>query len=141
MRQAVDANGVPVLVVPKYLVCPPELEAIADQLYASANLVATGTTDAVQPDGNPYRNKYQPLVVPHLSNSTYSGYSSAGWYLFGQPGDVAGFGIAYLGNAEAPTVESSDSDFSTLGTQFRGYLDFGVCQIDHRGAVMSKGEA
>ena len=139
MRQAVDANGVPVLLTPKYLVVPPELEATADALYASTNIVLAGDTDAVSPDGNPYKNKYQPLVVPHLSNASYTNYSTTGWYLFGLPDDVAAFGIAFLNNQESPTIESSDSDFNTLGTQFRGYLDFGVCQIDHRGAVMSAG--
>ena len=139
MRQAVDADGVPVLVVPKYLVVPPELESTADALYTSTNIVATGTTDLQTPAGNPHANKYMPLVVPHLSNSTYSGYSTTGWYLFGDPGDVAAFGIAYLNNLESPTVESQDAPFDTLGMQFRGYMDFGVCQIDHRGGVKSAG--
>jgi len=139
MRQAVDADGVPVLVVPKYLVVPPELETTADALYTSTNIVATGATDLVTPAGNPHANKYQPLVVPHLSNSTYSGYSTTGWYLFGDPSDVAAFGVAYLNGVESPTVESGDAPFNTLGMQFRGYLDFGVCQIDYRGGVMSAG--
>ena len=139
MRQAVDADGVPVLVVPKYLVVPPELETTADALYTSTNIVATGTTDFQTPAGNPHANKYQPLVVPHLSNSTYSGYSATAWYLFGDPSDVAAFGVAYLNGVESPTVESDDAPFNTMGMQFRGYLDFGVCQIDYRGGVKSDG--
>ncbi len=139
MRQAVDADGVPVLVVPKYLVIPPELETTADALYTSTNIVATGATDLVTPAGNPHANKYQPLVVPHLSNANYSGYSATAWYLFGDPSDVAAFGVAYLNGVESPTVESDDAPFNTLGMQFRGYLDFGVCQIDYRGGVMSAG--
>jgi len=141
MRQQTDTHGAPVMVVPKYLVVPPELEATADGLYASTNIALAGATDIEKPDGNPYKGKYEPLVVPHLSNSTYSGYSVLAWYLFGLPSDVAAFGIAYLNGVENPTVESSMEDFSRLGMQFRGYLDFGVCQIDHRGAVKAKGEA
>jgi len=141
MRQQTDAYGAPAMVSPKYLVVPPELEATADTLYTSTNVVVAGVTDVEKPDGNPYKGKYAPQVVPHLSNSIYSGYSALAWYLFGIPSDVAAFGIAYLNGVENPTVESSMEDFSRLGMQFRGYLDFGVCQIDHRGAVKSKGEA
>lgn len=139
MRKLVDANGAPVVVSPKYLAVPPELETTADTLYTSTNVVMAGDTDAVQPDGNPYKGKYQPLVVPHLSNSTYSGYSLTGWYLFGPADDAAAFGIAYLNGVESPIIETADTDFNTLGIQFRGYADFGVCQSDSKGAVMAKG--
>lgn len=139
IRQAVDPNGTPVMVVPKYLVVPPELETTADALYTSTNIALSGTTDVEKPDGNPHKGKYQPLVVPHLSNSSYSGYSATAWYLFGDAADVAAFGIAYLNGIESPTVESENAPFNMLGVQYRGYLDFGVCQIDYRGGVMSAG--
>jgi phage major head subunit gpT-like protein len=143
IRKMVDAHGEPIAVEPVYLVVPPELEALADQLFGSINVavVPDATADATStvPDGNPYKGKYQPKVVPHLSNSNYTGYSTTAWYLFGRPGDVAAFGIAYLGGIEAPTIESADTDFNTLGFQWRGYLDFGVCQVDHHGAVKSAG--
>jgi hypothetical protein len=59
--------------------------------------------------------------------------------LFGDPGDVAAFGIAYLNGMESPTIEQEQADFNLLGIQFRGYQDFGVCQVDKCGGVMSKG--
>jgi hypothetical protein len=126
-------------VVPKYLVVPPELESTADALFASTNIVATGTTDGTAPAGNPYAGKYAPLVVPYLSNASFSGYSTTAWYLFGAPSDVAAFGLAYLNGVEGPTVEQVDMGASFLGLGFRAYLDFGVCQIDHRGGVKSAG--
>lgn len=142
MRQMVDTQGVPVLVQPKYLVVPPELEAVADQLFSSLNLAVTqaitpSTAALMEADGNPFKGKYQPLVVPHLSSDSFSGYSASSWYLFGDPRDVAAFGIGYLNGVERPTIETSDVDFSQLGIQYRGYMDFGVCQIDSRGAVMA----
>ena len=76
-----------------------------------------------------------------MSNANYSGYSATGWYLFGAPTDVAAFGIAYLDGKETPTIEQADTDFNTLGIQFRGYLDMGVCQIDAAGAIKSSGDA
>ena len=50
---------------------------------------------------------------------------------------MAAFGIGYLSGVESPTVETADTDFSQLGIQYRGYMDFGVCQIDPRGGVMA----
>lgn len=139
LRKLVDGNGDPISITPKYLVCPPELEAVADQLFASTNVVYGG--DTAVPDSNPFKGKYQPQVSPYLSNVNYTGNSATGWYLFGDPGDVAAFGIAYLDGQENPTIEQADADFNTLGIQFRGFLDMGVCQIDKCGAVKSSGDA
>ena len=131
MRQQVDAQGTPIMVEPKFLVVPAALEATADTIYASTNIVMAA--DTATPDGNPYKGKYQPLVVPHLSDDDV-------WYLLGSPADVAAFGIAFLSGQDSPTVETSDADFNVLGIQFRGYLDFGACQIDPKGGVMSAGK-
>lgn len=139
MRKQADDRGHPLALQPQFLVVPPELEALADQLYASANVVVAGATDTEQPDGNPYKGKYKPLCVPHLSNSGYSGYSTTGWYLFGSPLDVAAFGIAFLNGASAPTIEQVDPGPDFLGIVWRAYHDWGCCQIDPKGAVMSKG--
>ena len=141
IRKQVDTEGTSIMVAPKYLVVPPELETTGDALYTSTNIAVAGTTDVEKPDGNPHQGKYEPQVVPHLSNSTYTGYSTTGWYLFGIADDVAPFGISYLNGVESPTVESQDAPFNTLGVQYRGYLDYGVCQVDHRGGVKSKGAA
>lgn len=137
LRKLVDTNGDPISITPKYLVVPPELEAVADQLFASTNLIYGG--DTAVPDSNPFKGKYQPQVSAYLSNANYSGYSTTAWYLFGDPGDVAAFGIAYLDGQENPTIEQADADFNTLGIQFRGYHDFGVTQIDAAGAIKAKG--
>ena len=78
-------------------------------------------------------------MVPHLSNESYSGYSATAWYLFGLPNDVAAFGVAYLNGVESPTVEDAPLPGDVLGQAWRGYLDFGVCQIDQRGGIKSTG--
>jgi hypothetical protein len=138
LRQLTDTNGDPIAITPKFLACPPELESTADALYASTNIVYGGDTSV--PDSNPYKGKYQPQVSPYLSNSNYEGHSADAWFLFGDPGDVPAFGIAYLDGVESPTIESGETDFNTLGVQFRGYHDFGVCQIDPNGGVMAAGK-
>lgn len=142
MRDMTDADGEPILVEPRYLVVPPALEETADQLFASLNVVMVGTADAVttRPSANIYGGKYEPVVVPHLGNARYPGASDTGWYLFSDPrSGVAAFGVAFLNGQTAPTVEQSAEEFNTLGIRFRGYLDMGVCQLDHHGAVFSTG--
>ena len=139
LRSATDAEGEPVMLTPKSLVVPPELEAAADALYSSLNIVVAGQTDVSTPDGNTYAGKYKPETVPHLSNASYSGYSTSAWYLFCDPSDTPAFGVSFLNNVESPTIETGDTDFNKLGVQFRGYHDFGVCQIDTKGAIKSKG--
>jgi hypothetical protein len=100
-----------------------------------------GSSDVEKPDINAFAGKYQPLVVPYLSDSNYTGYSTKAWYLFGNPDDVPAFVIAYLSGQERPTIESADTDFDTLGLQWRAYADFGAAQAEVKGAVKSKGEA
>jgi hypothetical protein len=139
LRSMTDAEGEPVMLTPKSLVVPPELEAVADALYSSLNIVVAGQTDVSTPDGNIFAGKYKPETVPHLSNTSYSGYSSTAWYLFCDPADTPAFGVSFLNNVEFPTIETGDTDFNKLGVQFRGYHDFGVCQIDTKGAIKSKG--
>jgi hypothetical protein len=138
-RKQVDEGNQPIPVVPKYLVVCPELEVTADGLFASTNVVITGDTDTSRTAANVFANKYKPLVAPHLSNTSYSGYSATAWYLVSDPATVAAFGLAYLNNQERPTIESADTDFNTLGVQMRGYFDFGTCLIDPAGAVKSTG--
>ena len=139
LRSMTDAEGEPVMLTPKSLVTPPELEVVANALYSSLNIVVAGQTDVSTPDGNVFAGKYKPETVPHLSNASYSGYSSTAWYLFCDPGDTPAFGVSFLNNVEFPTIETADADFNKLGIQFRGYHDFGVCQIDTKGAIKSKG--
>jgi len=137
-RQQTDPDGYPIKLAPKYLVVPPELETTADELYVSRNLQSGNT--GKQPDANVFANKYEPKITPYLSNSSYTNYSALAWYLFGNPADIPAFGIAYLDGVETPVVEDAPLEGDILGQAWRGYLDFGVCQINHRGAVMVKGE-
>ena len=100
-----------------------------------------GSTDRLQATQNIYAGLYQPCVTPYLNNSGITGYSTTGWYLFGEPGDVAAFGIAYLDGNEFPTIQDAPQNPDVLGIGWRVFFDFGVCQLDPRGAVMSKGAA
>jgi len=121
---------------PDRLVVPPELEGIAEVLYRNQNLGATKSSDA-----NIYANKYRPVVVPWLSDSAFTGYSTTAWYLFQNPAVLAAMVVSFLNGMESPTVEETDADFDTLGVLFRGYHDFGCDQAEYLAGVKSKGAA
>lgn len=143
MRKLTDGDGEPVMVEPRFLVTPPELESAADALYTSTNVVmaGTGAAVAVQPAGNSLAGKYAPLSSPYISNANYTGNSATQWYLFADPNvGPAAFIAAFLNGTTTPTIEQSDTDFNTLGVQYRGFLDFGFAQLDKQGAVKSTGD-
>lgn len=138
MAKLTDADGKPINVQPKFLVVPPELDGVAQELFRSTGLIATGlqATNARERGAatNIYANRYQPVMSPYLTAAKV-------YYLFADPMDIAAFGICYLNGVETPIVEEVPQAPNVLGFQWRGYIDFGVCQIDKQGAVMSKGEA
>ena len=143
MLKQVDDVSLPINVVPRFLVVPPELKADADALYRSTTVItgltgAAGTPTTI-PGSNTFFGLAEPAVSPYLSNANYSGNSAASWYLFTAADDVAAFGIGYLNGMEAPIVEHVPNAPENLGWCFRAWTDFGVCQLDYRGAVMSAG--
>jgi capsid protein len=121
---------------PEILVVPPELEEIANRLFITdpaASTAASGT--------NVYFKKYRPVVVPWLSDTDFTGYSTTAWYLFRATNVMAPMVVSFLNGQRTPTVESTDANFDTLGVVFRGYHDFGVDQAEYLAGVKSKGAA
>ena len=123
---------------PEILLVPPELEAAARQLYVATNLVGGSSTVA---NANIYVNRFRPVVVPQLSDASFTGNSSTAWYMFRSPTLYAPMVVSFLNGQQAPTVESADADFNTLGIQFRGYHDFGVDKAEYVAGIKSKGAA
>ena len=128
---------------PRYLVVPTALKHLAIELTRGATLVMSGGTDnVVRPALNVIADEnLQVVSSPYLANSAYTGASSTGWYLFGQPGTVDTFEIGYLKGRRTPTVERGDLDFNVLGMWFRVFFDVGVREQDHRGIVKVNGAA
>lgn len=138
----VDADKQPISVEPKYLLVPTALKYTAIELTRGAALIMAGSDNAVRPAINVLADEgLQVVTSPYLANSGYAGASDAAWYLFGQPGQVDTFEIGYLRGRRTPTVESADTDFNTLGKQFRVYFDIGIREQDHRGMVKANGKA
>ena len=142
LRKQTDENGNALMLQGWGLVVPPELEATADSIYRSltVNTGGSSTKDKVE-NANRYSGKYEPMVVPHLSNASYPGNSALAYYLFANPADVPAFGIAYLDGVETPVMEEVSALPQFLGQCWRVYGDYGVCALDPRGVVKSKGGA
>jgi len=135
-----DTDGKPILLSPAVLLVPSALKVTAQVLMTETRLNETTTTDKGKPAANPHVGKWKPVATPYLNSQGFSGSSAKAWYLFANPSDVAAMEIAYLRGKRTPTIESGDTDFNTLGMQWRGYFDFGVAMQDARAAIKSKGE-
>jgi len=86
---------------------------------------------------NIYAGSFEPIAVPELGDSTYTGYSATTWHLLADPRILASAVMCFLNGVEAPTIESTDADFETLGVKFRGYHDFGVAMSEYLASVQA----
>ena len=135
LAEQTGIDGTPINISGNWLVIPPQLEGTARAIFAS-NFVQGSTSKT--PNANVYMNVYEPAMSPYLSNSNVSANASeTAWYLWSQ--DVKPFGVAYLNGVQNPVVEEVDPGAEYLGRAYRAYMDYGVCQVDSRGAVMSTG--
>jgi len=135
-----DTDGKPILLSPAVLLVPSALKVTAQVLMTETRINETTTADKGKPAANPHVGKWKPVATPYLNSQGFTGSSAKAWYLFANPADVAAIEIAYLRGKRTPTIESGDTDFNTLGMQWRGYFDFGVAMQDFRAAIKSKGE-
>lgn len=119
---------------PTKILVPPELEANAMLAFRANNL-----DNVALSSGNIYANRFRPVVQWRLSNSAFTGYSATAWYMFGDT--VKPMLVTFLNGQQAPTVESTDADFDTLGVLFRGYHDFGADKSEYLAGIKSKGAA
>ena len=87
------------------------------------------------------------MVSPYLNNTAIrdqdgvalSGQSSTAWYQFVNPAVRAAIVVGFLNGQETPVIEDGETDFATLGHQWRAYEDFGVGMEDPTAAVKNAG--
>ncbi|MDD3587844.1 MAG: hypothetical protein PHQ75_11750, partial [Thermoguttaceae bacterium] len=132
-------NGRPLGATPSILLVPTALKVIAELLMKSTTI--NEMTNTPKPDANPHVGKYNIVSSTYLGNGSFDGASSKAWYLLADPNRLPALEVAFLGGMDRPTIERADADFNTLGVQFRGYIDFGVREQDHRAILKIKGEA
>jgi hypothetical protein len=135
-----DANGKPVMIRPAVLLVPTSLKVTGEQLYADKFVNETTTTDKPKPNSNPHSGKFRPYASPWLNSVGLAGQSATAWYLFGEPGAAGGaIQLGYLRGQRTPTIESGDTNFNTLGMQWRIFWDLGVAMGEPKAAVKSNG--
>lgn len=134
-----DPDGYPLGVMPKILLAPPALWSTASTLMSSTSLVSGATTTPGTPSNNIWAGMFRVLSSAYMQNSSYTGNSSAAWYLLADPADMSTIEVAFLNGQESPTVETADADFGMLGIALRGYHDFGVAFQEYRAGVRSAG--
>ncbi len=140
LEEQTDEQGDPILLMGRYVVVPPALRETADELYSSLTFnTGGGSSVSKVASRNIYAGRYEPQTSPYWATPASRLGQLHGLVLVGEPADVAAFGVAYLNGQSQPVVEDVALSGEFLGNAWRGYLDFGVCQIDHRGAVKSTG--
>jgi len=137
----VKPNGRPLGIPASILLVPTALKVPAEMLMKSVQLNETTTANKPKPSTNPHVGKFEVVSSVYLSNASFAGASSKAWYLLADPNRLPSIEVAFLNGVDRPTVEKADAEFNIMGIQFRGYIDFGVREQDHRGALKMKGEA
>lgn len=126
-------DGEPVGVMPKYLVVPPELFFLAKEICESQYIVSGNTAKTAAL--NSVAGLLEAVQSPYLSNASYTGYSAADWYLFGDANELPAMEVGFLKGNATPTIEGSDAEFDTLGYSWRVYYDIGIGVADYRGVL------
>ena len=134
----VDPDGFPLGVSPEILLVPTALNVKARSFMSSAEIRDT-TSNKNYATTNPHAGKYNPVTSPYLSNASFTGNSSAAYYLIANPETFPLIECCFLNGVEQPTVEQAEADFSLLGIQMRGFFDFGVAFVDPRAGAKSAG--
>lgn len=139
-KNQTDPDGNPLGLSPRILLVPTALEAAARTLMTSEKLI-DGTATATQGEANIWRGRFTVETSEYMSNSLYTGYSAAAWYLLADPMDMPVIEIVALNGRVEPVIETADADFNVLGVQMRGYSDVGVELQEYRGGVRADGGA
>jgi hypothetical protein len=162
IRQMTDPSGnTSPYMGPLYLVVPPGLEATANAIIDSPDIVIAGTAGTVTRMGN--MNSLRgaaTVVVNHFLPVIDTTQGTTAWYLFCDPrlrpavryGHVTGYDQPELfvrssnARALAASMAAGNEDpfggsFDTDSIDFKLRYTFGADQLDYRGAYMSKGAA
>ena len=138
----VDKNGVPINLVPAVILASAKKRRDLNNILNKTTMVVIGdpaTTEQMR-ISNEYQGEFSPVTSPFMSSPAIAGSSVNKWFMFAAPtADVAAFEVAFLDNKQVPTIESAETDFNTLGMQWRTYFDWGVAKQDKRAAVFSPG--
>lgn len=128
MRRHKDVKGKESLnIVPRYIIVPPELETLTEQLIRS--IVDPAKSNATP---NPFEGRLLPVCDAQLTDAK-------AWYLAADPNMIDTVEVTYLNGKDTPTIESAVV-FDMLGIKWRIFIDVGVKALDFRGLYKNPGE-
>ncbi len=137
-RDAKGPDGNRLSLEPELLLSGSDQEATNHKLFKSMEVrdsTASGTTLV----SNIHFNRFKPIIVSELSDTSLTGGSTTQWFLLANPAILASAVMCFLNGMQSPTIETTDADFGTLGIQSRGFHDFGVTMSEFRASVLSVG--
>ncbi|MEW4451297.1 hypothetical protein AB1L30_01300 [Bremerella sp. JC817] len=148
-NRRVKSDGSPILISPKLMAVGTMLETTAMDLYVETDAQVTTTANKPQFAKNRHRGKYKPVVSGYLDNTdikdragnSIPNQSESQYILFADPKVRAAFSCATLNGQQMPTIQSEESDFTTLGIQYRAFHDFGFGEEEPEAACMFTGVA
>jgi hypothetical protein len=134
-----DPDGKPLGIMPKIILVPTAQKAAASALLTSqGSVLITGASSTI-PNANVFQGRFRLESSPYISNSSYTGSTSTGYWMLADPNECPVIEIAALNGKIEPTVETADAEINTLGIVMRGFSDIGVNEQEKRGGVYADG--
>lgn len=136
-----DSEGLPISVGGGNVLLPHVLKIQGMQLKNQTDIRDPSATEKVFIN-NPHAGLFECLATPWINNAQVNS-DAAGrdktWYRFADPQSAPALEVSYLNGVDTPTIESDETDFNTLGMQFRCYFDFGFGANDSKYAQRNIG--
>lgn len=134
----VDADGLPITISGTRILTPAALRVVLMQLQNQTEIRDTSSTFI----NNPHAGTFVGLASPWLDNALATNNDpnrAKTWYRFADPDMTPAFQIMYLNGNDEPIVNSAETDFNTLGMQWRCYTDWGMGEVDPKYAQKNVG--
>lgn len=125
MRRQKGLTDEKILVRPRFLAVPPELETLAYQL------ITAETANVVVGEANPFKGAFDVIVDPYLESPT-------SWYLIADPATIPVVEYAFLNGQEGLYTEQ-EVDFNTDNLNIKVRTDFAATIEEHRGVYKNPG--
>ncbi len=136
----VDADGLPISIDGNRILAPASQKVILNQLQNQTEIRDGG--EGISFTNNPHAGTFVGLASPWLDNAIATNNDadrSKTWYRFADPATTPAFEIMYLNGRDTPTIQSAETDFNTLGFQWRCYWDMATGECDPRFAQKNVG--
>lgn len=128
MRKQQDPQKLDTLnIYPSFILVPPELETLAEQVLLSSADIAGVNAGVI----NPFREKFSIVCDAQLTDAS-------DWFLAASPSLVDTIEVAFLDGANAPVIEQQPG-WDVDGMEWKVRLDFGVKCWDYRGLFKNAG--